>query len=181
MIRIILMAALMAFTSSAFAQDHDHDGHHDNHDHQGQHHDTNHGADHSSNHSGDHEGHDHDNSHDASHNGDHAQHQKEENTDAATVLLSRTPEIDTALAAGGEPVVVEVLGVVCDFCAKAMNKTFGKKEEVAAVYVDLDHKILNLVLTADNTMDDEAIKKAVKRSGYKTKEIHRGTALLGNN
>ena len=94
------------------------------------------------------------------------------------VALTRTPEIESALIAGGEPVVVEVLGVVCDFCAKAMNKTFGKRDDVSAVYVDLDTKTLNLVLTPGAQTPDAEIERLVVRAGYKTKAIHRGEGLL---
>lgn len=97
----------------------------------------------------------------------------------SSIVLSRTPEIDAALAAGGEPVVVEVLGAVCDFCAKAMNRTFGRRDDVSAVYVDLDSKTLNLVLISENAMDDAEIDRVVVRSGYRAKSIHRGAYLLG--
>ena len=40
--------------------------------------------------------------------------------------LTRTQDIESALVKGGEPIVADVLGVVCDFCALAMNKIFGK-------------------------------------------------------
>ena len=63
---------------------------------------------------------------------------------AATI--THTNEISAALANGGAPVVVDVLGVVCDFCATAMNKIFSKRDEVAAIYVDLDKKTLSLVI-----------------------------------
>lgn len=92
--------------------------------------------------------------------------------------LQRTPEIETALSAGGEPAVVDVLGVVCDFCAKAMNKTFGKRDEVAAVYVDLDSKTLNLVFKPSMTLADEVIHSLVKKAGYKAASIRRGDAAL---
>ncbi len=94
------------------------------------------------------------------------------------VYLSRTPKIDTALESGGEPVVVKVLGVVCEFCAKAMNRTFGRREEIAAVHVDLDSKTLNLVLKWKGAMDDAEIDRLVARSGYKTRSIHRGSVVL---
>ena len=94
------------------------------------------------------------------------------------VYLSRTQKIDTALASGGEPVVVRVLGVVCDFCATAMNRTFERQDEVAAVYVDLDTKTLNLVLMSEGAMNDAEIDRLVARSGYKTKSIHRGSVVL---
>lgn len=111
---------------------------------------------------------------------DHKNHDMEADEAASgeTVTLSRTPEIDAALAAGGEPAVAQVLGVVCDFCAKAMNKTFGKREEVAATYVDLDTKTLNLVFKPGQSLDDETIGVLVKKAGYKIAAIHRGEALV---
>ena len=72
----------------------------------------------------------------------------------AHVRLTKTEDISAALAQGGEPIVADVMGVVCDFCALAMNKIFSNREEVAAVYVDLDTKALNLVLTPGATMSD---------------------------
>ncbi len=92
--------------------------------------------------------------------------------------IAKTTDIDAALAAGGQPVVADVLGVVCDFCAKAMNKTFGKRDEVAAVYVDLDDKTLNLVLEENASLTDDQINKLVKKAGYRTASIRRGDAAL---
>lgn len=146
MFKHILLAATLAVTPAAFAQDH---GHHDDHAHQ-------------------HDEHDH-----ASH--DHAEATHSDHGDHTTgpARLSHTAEIDAAIAAGGTPVVVEVLGAVCDFCAKAMNKSFGRRDDVAAVYVDLDEKTLNLVLAPGASMDDDEIRKVVKKSGYKAKDIFR--------
>ena len=99
---------------------------------------------------------------------------------AADLLsLSRTDDIDAALQAGGEPVVVRVLGAVCDFCAIAMNKTFGRRDDVAAVHVDLDAKTLNLVLRPGSTLSDEALRKLVKKSGYQADAIVRGAPAAG--
>ncbi|MEO1250806.1 MAG: heavy-metal-associated domain-containing protein [Pseudomonadota bacterium] len=109
---------------------------------------------------------------------DHEAHQQTEETPATGAPLQLTPEIEAALAAGGEPVVADMLGVVCDFCAKAMNKTFGKREEVAAVYVDLDTKTLSLVFKPGMTLDDERIHALVEKSGYRAAAIRRGEAAL---
>ena len=98
---------------------------------------------------------------------------------ATTATLKQTDAIAQALSAGGEPIVVDVLGVVCDFCAKAMNKTFGKQEEVAAVHVDLDEKTLSLVLNDGAQLADNDIEKLVKRSGYRLSAIRRGELALG--
>ncbi len=113
-------------------------------------------------------------------------HQHEHDEDPAnsnkimngSVRLTRTVEINAALDAGGQPVVVEILGVVCDFCAIAMNKTFGKREEVAAVYVDLGTKMLSLVFHPKRTLSDETISDLVTKAGYKVKNIHRGDDVI---
>ena len=94
-------------------------------------------------------------------------------------LLTRTSDIDKALMAGGQPVVVDVLGVVCDFCATAMNKIFGKRKEVAAVYVDLDKKTLSLALQAGKTLSDQDIEKLAEQAGYRIAAIRRDSEAIG--
>ena len=98
----------------------------------------------------------------------------------ASLQLADTPELTQALAQGGEPIVAKVLGAVCDFCAKAMNKTFGKRDDVAAVYVDLDTKTLNLVMTPGTTLNDETLHKLVKKAGYKIDTIARGDVVTNS-
>lgn len=151
MIRTLLFAAFLTLSPAAIAQDHSSHGSHGSSEHN-------------------HESHDH---------GDHSNHEGDGHNHTGHIALSRTTEIDAALAAGGTPVVVEVLGAVCDFCAKAMNKTFGKRNDVSAVYVDLDAKTLNLVLVSADAMDDFEIDRVVTKSGYKAKAIHRGADLVG--
>ena len=99
-------------------------------------------------------------------------------TDA--LYLSDQPELIAAYEAGGDVIVAKVLGVVCDFCAQAMKKTFGRREDFAAVYVDLDAKTLNLVLNPGYEISDDQLAKAVKKSGYKIKNVQRGAALVQN-
>jgi copper chaperone CopZ len=84
-----------------------------------------------------------------------------------------TPEIDAALSQGGSLVTVKVSGMVCDFCAVSLKKTFGKRPEVAASHVDLDTKQLLLVLKPDTTLDDATISQTVIKSGYLTESIQR--------
>ena len=96
---------------------------------------------------------------------------------AATI--THTNEISAALANGGEPVVVDVLGVVCDFCATAMNKVFSKRDEVAAIYVDLDKKTLNLVINDGSDLSDKQIEKLAKQAGYRIAAIRRDNEAMG--
>jgi hypothetical protein len=163
----LLMAA--ALSTSAYADDGKHEMKHHvggqmnhadmNHDHDAEH---DHGASH------EHESHDHEAmSHD---HGDMGMK-------AATI--THTDEISTALANGGAPVVVDVLGVVCDFCATAMNKIFSKRDEVAAIYVDLDKKTLSLVINDGSDLSDKQIENLAKQAGYRIAAIRRDSKAMG--
>jgi len=126
----------------------------------------------------------HHNNHNNHNNHDHALHVSAAATTETSalptgVLLTRTDAINTALANGGEPIVADVLGVVCDFCATAMNKIFSKRSEVAAIYVDLDTKALNLVLEPGTQLSDAAIAELAEQAGYRVAAVRRGDAVIG--
>lgn len=152
MYRTLIAAALLMIAAPASAQM-SHAGNYDNHEH----------AEH-----------------------DHADAAHSDHSDQAMaemdhgLLLADQADIRSAINAGGEPIVAKVLGAVCDFCAKAMNKSFGKRDEVAAVYVDLDLKTLSVVLKPGASMSDETVKKIVKKAGYKVDVIARGDAVIGS-
>jgi len=119
------------------------------------------------------------------HHGDDAATKSPDGGDsaAATPAAAGAPtaamsNLNEAIAAGGELIVADVLGVVCDFCATAMNKTFAKRAEVAATYVDLDTKTLSIVTKPGEALDDETITKLVTKAGYKVAAIRRGEAAL---
>jgi hypothetical protein len=153
--KTILMTTALCFCLPAAAQDnHDHMDHatHDIHEHH------------------DHDSQEADSSH-ASHDGHKA---------TSGPALTRTEDIESALAQGGEPIVADVLGVVCDFCALAMNKIFSKREEVAAMYVDLDTKALSLVLVPGTSMTDQTIADLAVQAGYRIADVRRGSEALGN-
>lgn len=119
--------------------------------------------------------HDHHGSNHAGH--DHSNHGTTSH-DSGGAALQRNAAINTALAQGGSPVVADLLGVVCDFCAKSMDKTFGRRAEVSAVYVDLDTKTLNLVLKPGHNLSNSQIDDLVKNAGYRLSSIRRGASAL---
>ena len=126
--------------------------------------------------------HDHEHAHqheDAGHDG-HGEHEGHDHgAMSMAATITQTDDVAAALAAGGAPVVVDVLGVVCDFCATAMNKIFGKRDEVAAVYVDLDKKTLSLVIGEGDALSDKQIEKLAKKAGYRIAAIRRDSEALG--
>lgn len=117
--------------------------------------------------------HDHQN-----HDGHPMEHSGNATGQDSHAALTRTDEIDRALTEGGTPIVADVLGVVCDFCAIAMNKIFGSRPEVAAVYVDLDTKALSLVLSPSSTLSDAEIANLAVQAGYRIAGIRRDEAAL---
>ena len=158
LIKTIVITTALCFCLLSSAQEHhDQEDHatHDMHQHQDQ---------------------DQDQDHEEAESG-HASHSVHGASDGP--ILTRTEDIDSALAQGGEPIVADVLGVVCDFCALAMNKIFSKREEVAAIYVDLDTKALNLVLAPGASMSDQTIADLAVQAGYRIADVRRGDEALG--
>ena len=155
----VLAAALFAATTTA-QEHHDHNQHEQQHDSMEMNHD--------------HHDHAHHEQADQHHDG-HA-----ETSSQAVARLTRIEDIEAALSEGGEPIVADVLGVVCDFCAIAMNKIFSKRDEVAAIYVDLDTKALSIVLAPGANLSDEMIADLAVQAGYRVAGIRRGNEALGN-
>ena len=77
---------------------------------------------------------------------------------------------------GGEIVSVKAFGLVCDFCATAIEKLFMRKDEVSGLSVSLvDHKIV-IALKNGKNLDDAEIEKLITDSGYNVKSINRSVA-----
>ena len=87
------------------------------------------------------------------------------------LLLSMTaPALATH---GGKHIFVTINGLVCDFCARSMEKVFLKKEPVSGIKVDLTSKIVTIDLKKDAMFSDEDIKKGVTDAGYTIVDIKR--------
>ena len=68
---------------------------------------------------------------------------------------------------------VAVEGMVCDFCAQAIQKVFLKKEEVAGITVDLDNQNVVISLKEDTNITDIVIEDLFINAGYNVSEINR--------
>lgn len=68
---------------------------------------------------------------------------------------------------------IHVKGLVCDFCARSVEKTFGKLEAIDSVTVDLDAGLIHLTLKEGKTLSDEKIAKLIKANGYALESIVR--------
>lgn len=94
-----------------------------------------------------------------------------------TLLFTATIFLSTLLSSGAmasQSVTVHVNGLVCDFCAVAIEKVFGKRDSVQDVTVDLNDKIVAIKIKDDHQMSDEEITKLITDSGYNVESIERG-------
>lgn len=74
---------------------------------------------------------------------------------------------------GHEVITAGINGLVCDFCAQSMEKTFGKQAAVEKVSVDLTAKTLTLRLKPEQKFSDDDVRKNVTDAGYDTVSIAR--------
>jgi copper chaperone CopZ len=88
-----------------------------------------------------------------------------------TVLILLTVAVTSAFAAG-EVVHVKVLGLVCDFCAKTIDKVFIETGKVESTNVDLDNALVTLTMNDGQVLDDELIKAKITEAGYEVQNIH---------
>ena len=68
---------------------------------------------------------------------------------------------------------ISVNGLVCDFCARSIEKIFSKKESVKRINVNLEKMLITIYLKKDKTLNDDIIKKVITDSGYDIREIRR--------
>ena len=69
---------------------------------------------------------------------------------------------------------VQVNGLVCDFCARALEKVVGKRKDVAGIDVDLDNGKVGIAMQPGKTLDDATVKKLITNSGYNVVAIDKG-------
>lgn len=79
--------------------------------------------------------------------------------------------LPTFAAQPGGTVQADVNGLVCDFCARALEKVFGKQEEVKSIHVDLDKKVVTIQFNAGKMLQNEQITQLITDSGYQVREI----------
>ena len=92
-----------------------------------------------------------------------------------TVLLSIffLSSLNVLSAADIYDITIHVKGLVCDFCARSVEKTFSKTKVVKHINIDLDKGVIELELKEGETLSDEKIKELIKANGYALESIER--------
>ena len=93
---------------------------------------------------------------------------------AAPVSFAESAE--TEQTSNATQIIAKVNGMVCDFCARAVTKVFGKEDAVESVDVDLDAGEIRVALKNGATISDERVGELVKKSGYDLVSVLRDTA-----
>jgi|TARA_Y100000389_G_C17405898_1_gene488026 copper chaperone CopZ len=68
---------------------------------------------------------------------------------------------------------VDVNGLVCDFCAVTIEKSFKKKDEIEEIKVDLDQKKVFLTFKDGKDLSDKIIKDTIVNNGYNVVKVNR--------
>ncbi len=72
-----------------------------------------------------------------------------------------------------EVLSISVNGLVCDFCARSIEKLFSKKESVKSINVNLEEMLIRIKLKKGKSLNDSIITKIITDSGYDIREIRR--------
>ena len=68
---------------------------------------------------------------------------------------------------------ISVNGLVCDFCARSIEKLFRKKESVESINVDLENMLITIYLKKGKNINNTTVTQLIKDSGYDVTEINR--------
>jgi cation transport ATPase len=66
---------------------------------------------------------------------------------------------------------IEVLGMVCAFCAQGLDKSFKAQKNVKDVFVNLENNFVAIESKDENGIDDKLITTIITDSGYDIQKI----------
>jgi hypothetical protein len=72
---------------------------------------------------------------------------------------------------GKQVAIVSVSGMVCDFCARGIEKTFSKDKTVLKLDVDLSGGKVLIAFNKDKNIDFEDIKKKILSNGQNATDL----------
>ena len=88
-------------------------------------------------------------------------------------LITLTIMFALTAAVSAETIKATVNGMVCGFCATAIEKTFKRQTEVKSVNVDLKNRLVTIDTKQGQTLEDAKVGQLLKNSGYSVVKIDR--------
>ncbi len=95
---------------------------------------------------------------------------------ASPAAFAQEAQAADTTAPASTMITAKVNGMVCDFCARAVTKVFGREDAVKNVHVDLDKGEIHVTLTSGGALSDDRVAELVKKSGYDLVSLERDTA-----
>ncbi len=89
------------------------------------------------------------------------------------LILTTHKKIKSQNKIENEVLSISVNGLVCDFCARSIEKLFSKKESVKNINVNLEEMLITINLKKGKSLNDDMIRQVIRDSGYDIKEIKR--------
>tara|TARA_B100000530_G_C15699088_1_gene385201 strand:+ start:51 stop:362 length:312 start_codon:yes stop_codon:yes gene_type:complete len=89
------------------------------------------------------------------------------------LILTTHKKIKSQNRIENEVLNISVNGLVCDFCARSIEKLFSKKESVKSINVNLEDMIITINLKKGKKLNDNIIRQVINDSGYDVTEINR--------
>ena len=89
------------------------------------------------------------------------------------LILINYNKLESQDKINSEVLNISVNGLVCDFCARSIEKIFSKKESVESININLEKMLITINLKKGKNLDDNTIKQLIKDSGYDVREINR--------
>ena len=66
---------------------------------------------------------------------------------------------------------IEVLGMVCAFCAQGIEKSFGSVEHVKDIFVSLENYFVAIESKDGKSIDEKLIRTIITDAGYDVQKI----------
>lgn len=88
-------------------------------------------------------------------------------------LLTTNTKLESKVLQDNKILYVSVNGLVCDFCARSIEKIFKRKQSVKSIDVNLEKMLITINLKEGENLTDETIKKLILDSGYEVVEVFR--------
>ncbi len=89
------------------------------------------------------------------------------------LLILPNSKIQSDDLSSGETLLVLINGLVCDFCARSIEKVFNKQNSVKNVNINLEKMLITINLKSGEKLDDTTVKRLVEDSGYDVQGIER--------
>mgnify|MGYP001361684727 CR=1 FL=1 len=88
-------------------------------------------------------------------------------------LITPLKSIKSKDQSNSEILKISVNGLVCDFCARSIEKMFKKRESVESINLNLEKMLITIKLKDSYNLNNEEITKLIENSGYEVTAINR--------